>query len=266
MRRGGQVLTTFSSYRLIAGDLPRSLASTAQRPQVARETEYYLARIGEVKSIDDFLGDSRLFGYAMKAFGLGEMTYAKAFIRKALAEGIDDPQSFANRLSDPRYRDLVSTFNFARYGAATTSFERVKQGTVDNYVRQTLEEDAGSRNEGARLALYFQRKAPGLKSAYGILADRALLTVVQTALGLPASSASADIDRQAEMISRRLDLADLKDPTKLQRFIDRFLSLWELATPAAPQSAPAVLVNQRASLGIAPSLLTSLQNLKLRGL
>jgi hypothetical protein len=263
--QGVLVLTTFTSYRLITSDLPRSLAAIARKPQVARETDYYLERIGEVKSIDDFLADNRLFTYAMKAFGLGEMTYAKAFIRKALTEGIDDPQSFANQLSDQRYRDFVSTFNFARYGTATTSFERTRQGTVDKYVRQMLEEDAGSRNEGVRLALYFQRKAPLLKSAYGILADRALLAVVQTALGLPPATALADIDLQAEMISRRLDIEEFKDPNKLQRFIARFLSLWELTNPGTQANSPAVSAGWRAGVGITPSLLASLQNLQVKG-
>ena len=34
---------------------------------------YYLAKIGEVKSVDDFLKNDRLFRFAMKAAGLGDM-------------------------------------------------------------------------------------------------------------------------------------------------------------------------------------------------
>ena len=147
------------------GDLDRSLDRTAKEPVVSRESEYYLAHIGDVKSIDDFLGNDRLFKYAMKAFGLQDMDYAKAFIRKVLEEGDDYDDSFANKLSDKRYQDFATTFNFARYGDATTAFDRTQQGTVDNYVRQTLEQEAGDQNQGVRLALYFQRKAPDLKDA-----------------------------------------------------------------------------------------------------
>ena len=68
--------TTFASFAAITANLTRSLGTTAAKPQVARESEYYLANIGNVKSIDDFLADDRLFKYAMKAFGLGEMDYA----------------------------------------------------------------------------------------------------------------------------------------------------------------------------------------------
>src|SRR5260221_14696157 len=95
----------------------------------------------------------------MKASGMEDMTYAKAFMRKVLTEGTDDPKSFANTLTDPRYKTFAETFNFARSDATTTIFDRTRQGTVDGYVRQTLEEDAGQDNEGVRLALYFARNA-----------------------------------------------------------------------------------------------------------
>jgi hypothetical protein len=259
------VLTTLAGYRLIAADLPRSLNNTAAKPPVARESAYYLAHVEGVKSIDDFLADNRLFAYAMKAFGLGDMAYAKAFMRKVLTEGIDKRDSFANGLSDPRYREFAEAFNFARYGATTTIFDRTRQGTVDRYVRQTLEEDAGQQNQGVRLALYFARKAPAVTSAYGILADAALLKVVQTALGLPPETSLMDIDRQAEMIGKRLDIKDLQDPEKLQTFLGRFASLWEVEHTSAAQVSPAVLFTQPLELGVGSDLLASLQNLRLGG-
>jgi hypothetical protein len=258
------VLNTTASYQLIARDITRSLARRACSPVVARETEYYLASITKVKSIEDLIGNDRLFAYAMKAFGLEDMTYAKAFMRKALEGGVDDDQSFANKLADRRYREFVEAFNFARYGDATTAFDRTQQGTVDRYLRQTLEITAGDQNEGVRLALYFERKAPEIGSVYQILADPALLQVVQTALGIPASTGAADIDKQAKMISARLDLDDLKDPEALGKFIQRFTSLWELAHPSAAALSPAILVGQPIEAGIGPDLLMALQGLKLR--
>jgi hypothetical protein len=260
------VLTTFASYQLITRDLTRSLDTTANKPLVARESAYYLDNIENVKSIDDFLGDDRLFGYAMKAFGLGDMSYAKAFMRKVLTEGIDNDKAFANSLSDPRYKAFAEAFNFARYGATTTVFDRTRQGTVDNYVRQTLEEDAGQDNEGVRLALYFSRKAPGVTSAYGLMADAALLKVTQTALGIPSAvTASMDIEKQADLITSKLDVADLKDPAKLKTFLNRFASLWELDNPTSNPASPAVLFAQPVEAGVGGDLLATLQNLRLGG-
>jgi hypothetical protein len=259
------VLTTTASYTLIAQNLTRSLSITAAKPQVARESEYYLAHIADIKSIDEFLADHRIYAYAMKAFGLEDMTYAKAFMRKVLTEGIDARDSFANGLSDPRYREFAATFNFARYATTATVFDRTRQGTVDKYVRQTLEEDSGQQNEGVRLALYFERKAPDITSAYGILGDAALLKVVQTALGLSPATSAMDIDRQAQMIDERLDIADFKEPEKLQLFLNRFTSLWELENPPQAPVTPSLIIGQPIESGIGSSLLASLQNLKLGG-
>ncbi|GGK42787.1 DUF1217 domain-containing protein [Salinarimonas ramus] len=256
------MLATALSYRLVASDLPRTLERTAQAPQASREIAYYREKIGTVKSIEDFLADDRLFSFAMKAHGLSDMTYAKGFMRKALVEGIDSRDAFAVKLVDKRYRDFVETFNFKRHGETATIFSRAVQGTIDKYVRQTLEETQGAQNEGVRLALYFERKAPSLRNMYEILADPALAKVVRTALALPDSMAATDIDRQARLFEDRIDLADFKDPEKLNAFIERFTGLWDLANPQAPAQAPNVLIGQPVTAQIGSDLLMSLQSIR----
>lgn len=259
------MLTTSASYRLITNDLTRSLARVAAKPTNSRDAAYYLENIEKVKSIDDLLKDDRLFAFAMKAHGLGDMVYAKALMRKALTEGTDAKDAFANKFADTRYKDFVNTFNFKRYGEATTVFTAARQGTVDKFMRQSLEEDAGRSNEGVRLALYFQRKAPAITSVYGLLADKAILQVVQTALGIPAESSRANIDAQARMISERLDIKDLQDPAKVKTFLNRFTSMWEAKNPSGQAASPAVLIGQPVEKGISTSLLMGLQSLKLGG-
>jgi Protein of unknown function (DUF1217) len=260
------LLPTIAAYRMVSADMTRSLERAAAVPQVERESAYYLTNIEKVKSIDDFLADDRLYSFAMKAFGLSDMTYAKAFMRKVLEGGIDSNDSFANQLSDPRYRDFANTFNFVDFGDTTTVFTRTRQGTVDKYVRQSLEESAGADNEGVRLALYFQRKAASIDSPYAILADPALLKVVQTALRIPPETGTQDIDKQAALISKRLDIADLQDPQKLDAFLTRFASLWDVDNPQTTATSPAlVLIARPTEAGIGADLLLSLQNLKLGG-
>jgi hypothetical protein len=73
-----------------------------------------------------------------------------------------------------------------------------------------------------------------------------------------------NIDKQAELIGARLDVADLKDPDKLAAFLDRFANLWEL-DHGSTAASPAVLFSQPLELGVGTDLLASLQNLKLGG-
>ena len=77
------MVSTYLTYRTYAQDLTKSLARTAAQPDLLRDKQYYEANIGNVKTVDEFINDRRLFGYAMKAHGLEDMTYAKAFMRRS---------------------------------------------------------------------------------------------------------------------------------------------------------------------------------------
>jgi hypothetical protein len=257
------LINTYVGYQLIAKDIGKSLERVQSQPVVERETEYYLENISKMKTIKEFVGNSRLFNYAMKAHGLEDMAYAKAFMVKALEGGIDDPDAFANKMTDPKYRDFVEAFNFARYGETATIFTKAQQGTVDKYLRQTLEQNAGADNEGVRLALYFDRKASTIDNAYEILADPALTKVVYTALGLPSTFQGADIDKQAALIEDRIDFADFKDPELKGEFLKRFTSLWEVDNPSSPaMSIATMLFSQPAEFGISTDVLLTIQRMR----
>jgi hypothetical protein len=259
-----EMLSTSLSYDMVSRDLKKSLAIVAQDPVAKREIAEYQKQIGKVKSIDDFLENDRVYRFAMKAFGLEDMIYAKAFMRKVLEGGIAKRDSFANSLTDQRYREFVDTFNFAQFGSATTAFGATQEGVVKRFVRQSLEQREGAQNEGVRLALYFERKAGKLKNAYQILADPALSKVVRTALGLPEAMAATDIDKQARLIESRLNLKDFADPAKVATFLKRFTALYDLGQPQPAATAIASLMapitpGGARPIGIRPDLLLGFQ-------
>jgi hypothetical protein len=371
------VIGTLASYQNITRNLDRSLSRIETQPLVKRETEHYLANISKVTSIEEFVDDYRLFNYAMKAFGLQDMAYAKAFMVKVLEEGVEDPNSFANKLTDKRYAEFAKVFDFARHGEAATSYNpaqngavglyalaaaageipaetqkeetayylktiptitsidgllandrlldyallahgleeragdeaflkkvleagpenagalaadedeeakliafaraynfaergaeattytKAGNGAVGAYMRQTLEEDAGSQNEGVRLALYFERKASEITSWYEVLGDRALGQVVRAALGLPDAFAQADIDKQVKFFESRLDIEDFKDPEKLGRFLTRFAAMWEVNNPSSAALSPtAILFGQPPEFGISGDILLTIARMK----
>lgn len=374
------MINTYTSYKLITRDIGKSLQRIESQPIVKRDTEYFLANIGKVKSAEEFVNNARLFNYAMKAFNLQDMAYAKAFMLKALKEGVSDPQSFANKLTDKRYAEFVSTFDFVERGDKTMTYNKARDATIDNYIarvtgngmfpetetakaetayfrenigkvvspddlldderllsyalrafrieglelsrsqlqdilsggvsdpkspanshrdenvakfaaafdfatlgeittthipaqhdtvakyaRQTLEEDAGNQNEGVRLALYFERKAQDITSFYTVLADPALAQVVRTALGLPAAMAQADIDKQVQAMEKRFDIKDFQDPAKLEKFLTRFASMWEINNPTTTSaSLVTTLFSGGAQFGISPDTMLAIAMLRSR--
>jgi hypothetical protein len=230
---------------------------------VKAETDYYQAHVTKLTSIDDLMTDKRLLNYALSSFGLDPQTENPARLRSLLEGGIQDPDSPANKLSDKRYASFVSAFNFEQYGEQATTTITALQPTVDKYMRQTLEEDAGKTNDGVRLALNFERKAPDITNWYDVLADKALASVVRTALGLPDSFATADIDRQAALFESKLDIADFTDPVKLDKFLTRFTSLYEINHPTSSAvTSVSVLFAQPTAIGISTDLMIAMQNLR----
>ncbi|MBX3579396.1 MAG: DUF1217 domain-containing protein [Rhizobiaceae bacterium] len=228
------------------------------------EQAYYLANVTKVDSIADLMADSRLLTYALWSHGLDPAKQEPATIRKLLEGGVSDPNSPANKLTDKRYAAFVTTFDFAGRGSDAVTETPAQTPTVDKYVRQTLEENAGKDNEGVRLALYFERKASTITNFYSILADPALAKVVRTMLNVPEAFARADIDQQVKFFEKKLNIADLQDPKKVQKLMQRFTSLWELSNPTQTTAvtAASVMFGQPTTIGISTDLLLTMQRMR----
>ena len=91
------MVSTYLAYNSIVRNLRQSMTHVAQRTDVSRNAAYYKDNIGKVKTVDDFLKNDRLYQYAMKAYGLEDMTYAKAFMKKVLQSDLSDPNSYAQQ-------------------------------------------------------------------------------------------------------------------------------------------------------------------------
>lgn len=259
------MISTYLSYRLASANMTTSLDRVAKDPAVSREVAYWNANIGKATDIASFVGDTRLFNFAMKAFGLQDMGYAKAFMTKLLKEGTSEATAMANKLADPRYKAFAKAFDFSTYGTTTTQQAAASADVASAYLRQSLEEATGQTSEGARLALYFQRAGAKLTSPMQVLADSALFKVVQTATGLPAAMSNLDIDKQASMIAAKLDVTSLSDPARMDAFLKRFTALYDVSNSNAAASSPAVMLMQGAGTGVGVDLMMSIAQLKTGG-
>ena len=259
--------STTSAYLAISNNLAARTAATAAEPQVKSDTAYFLANIGKVTSIADFVGNYRLFSYAMKAYGLEDENYAKGLMTKVLQGGTTSSSALANTLNNPGILAFAKAFDFAGKGAGVVASAAATSGTVTKYVQQQLDDDAGQQNAGVQLALYFTQNASAVTNLYGLLADKNLLQVVQTAFGLPAS-ATADIDAQEQTLSKYVSVADLQNPAKVQQIAERFTAQYDATGQNASSGAGSVaqlFAASTATSGFSSDLLLSLQGLKLGG-
>jgi Protein of unknown function (DUF1217) len=266
--------STLATYLQITTNMDRYEKITEAEPMVKSQTEYYQANIGNAKTPSDLVNNYRLFSYVMTAYGLGDMiSYGKGEIQKVLEQGTGSTSDLAYTLNNPQIMSLAQTFNFAANGTSTTSSNAVQNGVVSNYVEQQLESDQGQSNPGVQLALYFQANAPKITSAYNILADKNLLNVVETTLGISQYISYEDVDTQAKLITTDLNnagmsIADFQDSTKVQKFVEKFAAMYDAtnSNPSSDSLVPnAMLSSSSSTTAFSSSLLTSMQGLKLGG-
>jgi hypothetical protein len=260
------MISTMTRYQMLQTNSALTKTLTQNDATVKRDTEYYLANISKVKTIDEFVKDYRLFSYAMKAYGLEDMTYARAFMKKLLTEGVSSSTSMANKLVDPRYKEFAKAFDFAAKGDKATSEASATTEAVSKYYQQTLENKEGEQNEGVRLALYFKRKASSVTSVMGLLADKRLLTFMQTTFNIPKEASKAGIDLQVRNLEKHINIKDLQDPKKVDRLIQRFSAMWDMNNSTLEEVAPVLtLFSEPTEAGISVDLMMSITKLRRGG-
>lgn len=211
------------------------------------EMSYFSTQMATLKTASDVLVDHRLVNLMLEAKGIDPDDVTDAELQKMFASDPDDPDSYVNSLSDNRFAEIVASFNFDTDGNLSSEPEGTVQqrgdviDTVNNYLRQTLESDQGDSNTGVRLALYFERMAPTISSAYDILGDDALFEFFTTTFGLSSSVSNMDVEKQAEMVSNFIEIEDLGDPDKVKDLIKRFTAMYDMSNGTTTSSAATIL-------------------------
>ena len=218
------------------------------------EITYFRDQMATITSASEFLADDRLVAFALEAKGLDPDDVTSDELEEMFASDLDDEDSYVNKLDDSRFAELVGAFNFDPDGniSADPTGTVQQRGdvleTVDAYVRLTLEDDQGDSNTGVRLALYFERKAPEISSAYDILGDSALFEFFTTSFNLSSYVSNMDVDKQAEMIENFIDIEDLSDPDKVDDLIKRFTAMYDMANGTGTTSTALSILTGSASI------------------
>lgn len=212
---------------------------TTAKTKAKTEVTYYQTEVEKMKNVDDLLKNRRVLDVVLVSKGIDPKNVSDDFLKKIFKSDMNDPKSFLNTQTDSRYKQIVASFNFdakgnlLQSGTSAVQDRGHLQSTVDNYYQNELEVQQGDENPGVRLALYFERKAQTVTSAYDILGDKALLEVFKTTYQMPDGFSNMKIEQQKALVEKKLNLSDLKDPEKVKKLIQRFTVFYDMANDAA---------------------------------
>jgi Protein of unknown function (DUF1217) len=228
----------FGGWTVLKRTAPAQMAAFDAQPQLKRDTDYFRANIGKIRTADELVADRRLLRVALGAFGLEGDVNNRAFIRKVLAEGTLKEGAFANRLADKQYQKLSAAFGFGDFATPRNVISDFPDKILSQYRQRGFEAAVGTQNANFRLALNIERELPDLARRSGsedllwlsVLGNAPMRSVFQRAFSLPDSFASIELDKQLETLKDRSasmfgssSVRQFADPKKTEDLIRQFL-------------------------------------------
>lgn len=243
-------------------------ALTKVAADIKTAATYFATNMAGVTDLAGFLKDSKLTDFVLTANGIDPKTVSADTLKKAFTSDPTKAKSFINTTAGAQLKDIVDAFNFDTDGKlvdsklGTAQNKGALDATNDLYLHQTLESQEGQTNDGIRLALYFQRQAPKINSVYDIMADSALYSVITTTYSLPSAISSMDVDAQAKLLKKFIDVDDLHDDKKLNKLLQRFSVEYDLKNNNGATSPSLSILQSSGSVGVSAATLLSIAQLK----
>ena len=201
----------YAGWKVFERSAARQKEAFGDQASVQRDLAYFKEKISTIRTPEDLVRDRRLLSVALGAFGLEDEINKRAFIRRALDEGVLDPRSFANRLNDPRWRAFATAFSAENLALGRFELNSARDDVSARFVERAFERSVGDVDSNFRLAMNFRREATAVANGANadrvgwlqIMGQRPLRAVVEAALGLPSSIANLDIDRQRLLFEQK---------------------------------------------------------------
>lgn len=246
----------YAGWAFLNRTMEKQQAAFVASADIQRDELYFRENIGKIRTAEELVADRRLLGVALGAYGLDDDINNKFFIQKVLDEGSLDPDALANKLSDKRYLELTIAFGFGDYTTPRTVMSDFADKILTRYEERQFEIAVGSVDDTLRLAMNAEREIPILAAKdtsektkwYSIIGSEPLAAVFKTALGLPDSVGSLDVDQQVTIYQRKTeaifgsaDPAIFQNPETVDKLVKNYLLRSQISTFTAQGSGSVAL-------------------------
>lgn len=254
-------LTGYAGWALLKRTMAVQKTAMAASSEMKSDEAYFRANIGKVSTAEDLVADRRLLKVALGAYGLSDDINNKFFIKKVLQDGTLKTAALANKLADKQYLKMSAAFGFGDFAVPSTKISTFPDKILDLYKARQFEAAVGEQDGDLRLALNLERELPALAGKSSsedtkwltVMGNTALRSVFETALGLPKSIGTLDIDQQLAAFKAKAaaqfgseSLSQFSDPAMMEKLTKRFLLRSEIAsfTQSSSNNSRVVLMQQ----------------------
>lgn len=203
------------------------------------DVDYFRKVAAKLTTPEALLKDYRALSFVAASFGLGAQIDQTAILRKLMTENPNDPKSLAMQLSDERYRKFASALSL--WAPPPFSSQATVDSVIAGFRQQSFENSIGRDNGALQEAAYFTRNALGATKLSQLMADKALLDVVRTALGIPDSFSNLDYTQQKTILAARVDMRQFATPEGVARFVNKYLVMEQLKQSQAASASDPML-------------------------
>ncbi len=238
-----------AGWRFLQRTQESQLEAFKATPALDRELTYFKENISKIESVEDLVKDYTLFKVALGAFGMEDKIADKFFFKKVLEEGSEAEGAFSLKLTDTKFREMAEAFGFGNAGGPKVAESDFAQKITDAYQVRQFEKAVGESDSSMRLALNLEREIgkyadgpfPETVGWFQLMANPPLREVFETALGLPKTIGTLDIDRQRALFqnasarvfgSKSMDV--FQDPENVDKLLRNFFAQEQINSGPGP--------------------------------
>lgn len=233
-------ISGYAGWTFLQRTMPTQAATFNATAQNKREEDYFRANIGKIDTAAQLVNDRRLLNVALRAFGLENDINNKFFIQKVLQDGTFKTDALANRLANKQYQQLSAAFGFGDFSTPRNKISDFPDKILTQFRTRQFEAAVGQQNGDFRLALNLTRELPEIAARttssenakwFTVMGNPPLRKVFETALGLPQSTATLDLDLQLSIFKSRAraqfgsdTISQFATPSAVETLTRRFIT------------------------------------------
>lgn len=220
-------------------------ADVKSNPTLQQTIAYFKKEAPKITSPEALLKNYRVLQVVLGAFNMSNLINEQGILKKLLTQNPNAQNSLVRQLANVTYLNFAKVMS--NWNPPPFSNPQTIDTIVQNYQTNQFESNADQQSPGLQAALYFTRTIGSITTIPELMADPTLMSVVQTALGLPQEFGLLSYNQQVSILTKQVDLKKFQNPSYVKQFVERALILNQ-------ESGGADLSSQNSSATANPTL------------